>query len=53
MIIIFVNSIITYAFEKVAVWHVALWWRGRTESLLGSPLPHNNEALKENDDRGS
>ena len=31
MLIIVLNSLITYVYEKIAIWYVTLWWRKRIE----------------------
>lgn len=31
LIIVVVNSIVTYLFEKIAVWYISVWWRARKE----------------------
>lgn len=32
LVIVVVNSLITYLFEKIAVWYISVWWRARKET---------------------
>lgn len=33
VIIIIVNSIVTYLFEKIVVWYISLWWKHRKDKI--------------------
>lgn len=41
MIIVAVNSLLTYLFEKIAVWHISQWWKARKDKI------YDNEKQKE------
>ena len=33
VIYVIVNGILTYLFEKIGIWYVALWWKARNDRL--------------------
>jgi hypothetical protein len=34
LIIVVVNSIITYGYERIIVWYVSIWWKNRTDRKI-------------------
>jgi uncharacterized protein (UPF0333 family) len=34
LIVVVVNSIITYGYERIIVWYVSIWWKNRTDSKV-------------------
>jgi hypothetical protein len=31
LIVVVINSILTYGYERVIVWYVSIWWKNRTD----------------------
>lgn len=34
LIIVVINSLITYGFERIVVWYVSIWWKSRNDANI-------------------
>ena len=43
LLIAFVNGVVTFLFEKIAIWYLAIWWRNRKERQRNKEFQIENE----------
>ena len=55
VVAITVNAILSYSFERIVVWHVSQWWKGRKDRKKAlkqmAEIEKQRELLEEEDDR--